>query len=161
MLVLSTLEYQALIPQPVEWLGLSPCYFISCQRCVHDQSRLTLQPRDCSPPGSSVQGFFCPGNLSVRDSPGKNTGVNCHALLQGIFLTRGLNHCLLHLLHWQPGSLPRLPPVKPKTLYIYPGVLNSNHVLRRVLVAPQSFLPVVLSSHFNFSHLCVCTGFWL
>ena len=34
-------------------------------------------PMDCSPPGSSVHG----------DSPGKNTGVGCHALLQGIFLT--------------------------------------------------------------------------
>ena len=29
------------------------------------------------------------------DSSGKNTGVGCHALLQGIFLTQGLN---LHLL---------------------------------------------------------------
>jgi len=34
-----------------------------------------------SPPGSSVQG----------DSPGKNTGMGCHALLQGIFPTQGLN----------------------------------------------------------------------
>ena len=25
------------------------------------------------------------------DSPGKNTGVGCHTLLQGIFLTQGLN----------------------------------------------------------------------
>ena len=33
---------------------------------------------DCSPPGSSVHG----------DSPGKSTGVGCHALLQGIFPTR-------------------------------------------------------------------------
>ena len=32
------------------------------------------------PPGSSVHG----------DSPGKNTGVGCHALLQGIFPTQGL-----------------------------------------------------------------------
>ena len=39
------------------------------------------------------------------DSPGKNTGVARHALLQGIFLTHGLNPCLLHLLHWQMGSL--------------------------------------------------------
>ena len=28
--------------------------------------------------------------------PGKNTGVGCHFLLQGIFLTQGLNPCLLH-----------------------------------------------------------------
>ena len=33
------------------------------------------------------------------------TGVGCHALPQGIFLTQGLNPHLLHLLHWQAGSL--------------------------------------------------------
>ena len=32
-------------------------------------------------------------------SPGKNTGVSYHALLQGIFLTQGWNPPLLHLLH--------------------------------------------------------------
>ena len=31
----------------------------------------------------------------------KNTGVGCHFLHQGIFLTQGLNPPLLHLLHWQ------------------------------------------------------------
>ena len=39
--------------------------------------------------------------------------VGCHAILQGIFLTQGLNPCLLHLLHWQAGSLPLMPPGKP------------------------------------------------
>ena len=34
-----------------------------------------------------------------RDSPGKNIGVGCHALLQQIFLTQGLNLRLLHLPH--------------------------------------------------------------
>ena len=38
------------------------------------------------PPGSSVHG----------DSPGKNTGTGCHALLQGIFPTQGSNPGLLH-----------------------------------------------------------------
>ena len=37
--------------------------------------------------------------LGPWGSPGKNTGVGCHALLQGIFSTQGLNLCLLHLLH--------------------------------------------------------------
>ena len=37
---------------------------------------------------------------------GKNTGVGCHFLLQGIFLTQGSNLSLLHLLHWQVDSLP-------------------------------------------------------
>ena len=52
------------------------------------QSCPTLcDPMVCSPPGSSVHG----------DSLGKNTGVGCHALLQGIFpiqeLNPGLPHC--------------------------------------------------------------------
>ena len=49
-----------------------------------------------SPPGSSVHG----------DSPGKNPGVGCHALLQEIFPTQGMNPSLLCLLRWQAGSLP-------------------------------------------------------
>ena len=46
----------------------------------------SLQPMDYNLPGSSVHG----------DSPGKNTGVGCHALLQGIFPTQGLNPDLPH-----------------------------------------------------------------
>ena len=30
------------------------------------------------------------------DSPSENTGVGCHSLLQGIFLTQGLNQGLLY-----------------------------------------------------------------
>ena len=51
-------------------------------------------------PGFSVHGIF----------PGKNTGVGCHALLQGFFQTQGSNPSLLLLLHWQVGSLPLAPP---------------------------------------------------
>ena len=40
-------------------------------------------------------------------SPGKNTGVGCHFLLQGIFPTQGLN---AHLLHGQTDSLPLSHP---------------------------------------------------
>ena len=43
-------------------------------------------PMDYSPPGSFVHEF----------SLGKNTGVGCHALLQGIFPTQGSNPGLLH-----------------------------------------------------------------
>ena len=32
--------------------------------------------------------------------------MGCYWLLQGIFLTQGSNPHLLHLLHWQAGSLP-------------------------------------------------------
>ena len=56
----------------------------------------------CSPPGSAVLG----------DSPGKNTGGGCHALVQGISPTQGLNpglpHCrqiLYQLSHWGSSLL--------------------------------------------------------
>ena len=34
--------------------------------------------------------------LRPRDFPDKNTGVHCHFLLQGIFLTQGFNLALLY-----------------------------------------------------------------
>ena len=37
-----------------------------------------------------------PGSFIHEDSPGKNTEVGCHALLQGIFPTQGSNLGLLH-----------------------------------------------------------------
>ena len=62
------------------------CYVL----CLVAQSCLTLfDPMDCSPTGFSDH----------EDFPGKNTGVVCYALLQGIFLTQGLNLSLLWLLH--------------------------------------------------------------
>ena len=51
--------------------------------------------------------------LCSWDSPDKDAGVSCHALLQGIFLTQGSNLNLLCLLHWQAGSQPLAPPRKP------------------------------------------------
>ena len=41
--------------------------------------------------------------LCLWDFPGKNTGVGCHFLPQGIFLTQGSN---LRFLHWQADSFP-------------------------------------------------------
>ena len=50
--------------------------------------------------------------LRPWDSSGKNSGVGCDALLQGIFPTQGSNPRLWHLLHWQAGPLPPAPPGK-------------------------------------------------
>ncbi|CAI9166752.1 unnamed protein product [Rangifer tarandus platyrhynchus] len=55
---------------------------------------------DCNPPGSSVHG----------DSPSRNTGVGCQALLQRIFQTQGSNPGLQHC---RQIRLPELPG-KPK-----------------------------------------------
>ena len=52
------------------------------------------------PHGLKFTRLLCPW-----DSPDKNTGVDGHFLLQGIFPTQGLN-AHLHLLRWQEGSLP-------------------------------------------------------
>ena len=60
----------------------------------------------------STTGPFQGVSLCPWDSPGKNTGVGCSALFQGIFPTQGSNPCLLCLLHWQAVSLPLVPPGK-------------------------------------------------
>ena len=76
------------------FLGL-PCKQTACMHAMLLQSCLTLcDPIDCSPPRSP-----CPW-----DFPGKNTGVGCHALLQGISSIQGSNPHLLCLLHRQAGS---------------------------------------------------------
>ena len=59
-------------------------------------------------PGLCPAGLLCPWN-----SPGKNTGLGCHFLLQEIFPTQGSN---LSLLHWQADSLPLEPSAKPREM---------------------------------------------
>ena len=54
--------------------------------------QLFCDPMDCSPPGSIVH------EISRQEY-----WRGCHFLLQGIFLTQGLNP---HFLHWQAESLP-------------------------------------------------------
>ena len=79
-------------PSTVGNFYLSPCMYIyflliCCAVWLVAQSYPTpCHPTDWSPLVPSVHG----------DSPGKNTGVGCHALLQGIFPTQGSNPCLLH-----------------------------------------------------------------
>ena len=64
------------------WLYQEQLITVCCVLCLVTQSCPTLcDPMDYSPPGSSIHG----------DSLGKNTGVDCHAFLQGIFPTQGSN----------------------------------------------------------------------
>ena len=71
---------------------------------VHQQVVFSLSVMSDSwpPHGMWPSRLLCPWH-----SPGKNTGMGCHFLLQGIFPTQGLNLCLLHcrwifycLSHW-------------------------------------------------------------
>ena len=57
------------------------------------------------------------GSSLLCDSPGKNTGVDCHALFQAIFPTQGSNPCLLCLLHWEAGPLPLAPLENPFSVH--------------------------------------------
>ena len=47
--------------------------------------------------------------LCTWDFLGKNTRVDCHFLLQGIFLTKGSNLCILYCRHIPAGTLPAEP----------------------------------------------------
>ena len=90
---------------------------------------LKLNPESCLPASNSSPDWLCccwvplvmfnsgqlyglqPTRLLCPwGSLGKSTGVGCHTLLQGIFLTRGLNLGLLHgrqiLHHWVTREVP-------------------------------------------------------
>ena len=94
---------------------------------------------DCSPPDSSLHG----------NSPGKNTGVDCHAFLQEIFPTQGSNpgipHCrqiLYHLSH--QGSLSLLTASTIQETWVWslgqedpPGEGNGNTLQYSCLKNPM------------------------
>ena len=84
---------------------------------------------------SYVRLFATPWTTAARllcpwDSPGENTGVGCHFLLQGMFPTQGLKLHLQHLLHWLDE-----PP--EKTLI---GVNMSVNVLAIFALQKSKFL---------------------
>ena len=65
---------------------LCPLYMLCCAVLSCSVMSSLCNPMDYSLPGSSVN----------RDSLGRNTGVGCHALLQGSLPTQGANPGLLH-----------------------------------------------------------------
>ena len=92
--------FMAKLPEQISILTRSS--LTSSVLCLVTQSCLTLcNAMDCSPPGSSVHG----------DSPGKNPGVSCHVLLQGIFPIQESNPGLPSLqADFLPSELPGKPP---------------------------------------------------
>ena len=90
--------------------------------CVQSLSHVKLcDSMDCNSPGSFVCG----------DSPGKNTGVVCHALLQGIFPTQGSNPSLLlcsqilcHLSHQGSPRFSADDKINQSRILIYAGTLR-------------------------------------
>ena len=119
------------------------------------QSCPTLcNPIDGSPPGSCPQG-----------SPGKNTGVRCHFLLQGIFPTQGSNP---RLLHWQAGSSPQCHLGSPYCIIVsqyivsfswafctsyFPYLPYASVQFSSVIVSPITWVPFSFLSG-NFAPMC-------
>ena len=98
---------------------------MSCCCCVVLVTQLCptfCSPMDCSLPGSSIHG----------DSPGKNTGVCCYALFQGIFPTQEWNPGLL-LCRQILYRLPSEPPGKPKNTEV-----GSLSLLQDIFITQES-----------------------
>ena len=112
-------------------------------KCVHAWLCLTLGSSvDCSPPGSSL----CPW-----DSSGRNTGVGCHFLPQGIFLTQGLN---LGFLHCKWMLLPTEPPGK------WLHSVGCHFVLSMVSFAMRKLVSLVRSHLIIFAFISLAVGDW-
>ena len=89
---------------------------------------------------SHVRLFATSWIVSIRlpcpwDSPGKNTGVGNHSLLQGIFLTQGWNPGLLHCTQIPYCLSHQGSPIRREVhipflllfLLLYPNVLSNRH----------------------------------
>ena len=95
------------------------------------------------------------------DSPGKNTGAGCHALVQRIFLIQGSNLCLSNSLLWQVDSLPLVPPWKPfqETTCIQIASPSSLSLLTSIPANPCEVLSTPLNKNldsFNLSNSKYC-----
>ena len=86
--------------------------------------------------------------LCSWDSPGKNTGVGGHALLQGIFLTQGSNPHLLHL------------PVLAGEFFTASATWKGHRSCRKSITGPDSEGQVI-STVFLPSVWCCFSGLFL
>ena len=130
-------EYWSGVPLPF------PCTrsYLKCKYSWEEVTHYTIAFIVCCSVAKSCLTLLQPHRLQPAmllrpwDSPGKNTRVGCHFLLQGIFLTQGSNSSLLRLLHWQANCLPLSHQRSPTSCYsaasirmeFYIGLTNSIH----------------------------------
>ena len=120
----------------------------SPELCTLIQSCPTLcNPMDCSAPGSSICGIL----------QAKNTGVGCHFLLQGIFLTWGSNPRLLIA----RGFFTAEPQGKPPSITQRAAVAPTACAWRPAC-PPRSFTPGSSSSSHRLIHFLIYPShvFW-
>ena len=128
---------------------------------------INLEKTDCSihnMPGSSVHG----------DSPGKNTGVGCHFVLRGIFLTQGSNSGLPHCsqILYQSSHQGNLRILESVANPFFRGSSWPRNQTRVSCIASRFFtswatskallllrLSLIFKKYFYFSIYCFCTNF--
>ena len=122
---------------------LLQCMKVKSESEVAQSCPALSDPMDCSLPGSSIHGIFQTRVLewgaiafsvsyfscvqffvtlwTVACQAPLSVGFSRQEYCSGLpylppwdLPTQGLNPCLLRLLHWQAGSLPVVPPGKPK-----------------------------------------------
>ena len=97
-----------------------------CQLCIRCCLVSQLCPALWWPHGLQSAWFLCPW-----DFPGKNPGVGCHVLLQGIFRTQGSNLHLLHhrwiLYHWATWEAPQKIVVNTLPRASYPLSIGKEY----------------------------------
>ena len=116
--MVSNIHLRHVFVKPIYQKKISMSFWIQRSAAYIDlpkqRTDLCVIPRLCMH-AQSCPVFVTPWTVTHQaplsmESPGKNTGVNCHFLLQGIFPTQGLN---LRLLHWQVDSVTTDPLGKP------------------------------------------------
>ena len=133
-----------------------------CLMLSHSVMSHSLQPHGLQPTGSSIHG----------DSPGKSTGVGCHALLQGILPTQGSNPGLPHfrqILYWlsSPGrpywtSQSYLRPFHKVSLLLEMLVLHSHYPPNvKSQLKCYSLKEISLTSSLSQFSLYITTHSWL
>ena len=113
----SSLSYNMLFKKI--WM-IMPSWQCAVLRFVAQSCPTLCDPRDCSLPGSSIRG----------DSPGKNVGMGCHALLQGDLPNRGIKPRSPAL---QEDSLLSEPPGKPMNTAV-----GSLSLVQRIFLTQES-----------------------
>ena len=130
----------------IHWIVPCPLLLSQTCVCVCVQSCLTATL------WTVAARLLCPWNF-----PGKNTGAGCHFLLHGVFLTQGLNPCLICLLHWQADSL--------SLSHLGSPIVSILIIITIIyLVVPASVLGTLnlssFDSHNNAMKLIVLTILW-
>ena len=122
----------------LKWRALLRLFCV-CAKLLH---------ASCMSDSLQPYGLWLARLICSRYPPGKNTGVGCHALLQGIFPTLGSNLSLLHLMHWQAGSFPsrHLGRLFCNVLQIISVVINSVslHQMGHLMHVRTSYLILFL-----------------